>query len=87
MFKIMKFNVAPLYFKELFKENCDFHSYSTRNKQQLRPLIIPAKEMKKKCISYYGATLWNQCTVDENDSVLAFNTRLTDYALNNVSRM
>jgi hypothetical protein len=82
MYKILKCNSSPAYFKELFKENCSIHSYSTRNKHNLHPLVAPTKEMGKNCISYFGAVNWNNCAIDKNISFDLFKNKVTEYVFN-----
>ena len=87
MYKIINFSHAPVFFKDLFKDNCSVHSYTTRNRNNLHLSVTPATELGKFCISYNGVMLWNNCPVMKNLSLFNFKLKLTEHLLSNCERI
>jgi hypothetical protein len=87
MYKIMLYEQSPLYFKELFRPNAEIHQHKTRGRDKLHITFNPSSEAGKKCITYVGATSWNDCKVDKNLQFVNFKKELSDYALTKIGRM
>jgi len=87
MYKTIKLESSPTYFKEILNLYPQEQGYFNKLRTNLRINFMPRNEMGKKCITYRGVKAWNELNIDTSVSFKTFKINVCNHLLMSKERL